>query len=213
MLTAVAQNCGLQGNVPSFQNYMSDDDIMLGTITVGHQAIIPSYKFSCQDQTCGNITEWGVDVFPSGTAHQGTYTLNLQVWRPSPTVDDSTGAGCYSLAGNNRFSSIALSGGVAVVTPSPQSYIQFRDGDVLGFYVEEARDMSDGVVILRNFRGHSVWHAPTTASSQNGDCPYTVGQGGDLNTLVRAAPIISVKTGKHLIMLLNCYGRIVEYTI
>ena len=54
---------------------------------------------------CGNITEWGVDVRPDGDNHQRPeepedtgvpYTLDFQVWRPSPTVDDSTGTGCYS---------------------------------------------------------------------------------------------------------------------
>ena len=199
-MTAAAQNCGLRGNIPGFQNYAPDDDIFLRTIRARQQAIIPSYKFSCEDQTCGNITEWGVDVFPSGGTYQGAYTLNLQVWRPSPTVDDTTGAGCYTLAGNNRFSSISLSGGVAAVTPSPQSYIQFRDGDVLGVYVEETGESNTfgGVVMLSNVRGHSVWLAPTTASSQNGACPYTGGQSGSLNTLIQAAPIISIKTGEHL---------------
>ena len=67
-----------------------------------HQAITPSYKFDC-DQMCGSITEWGVDVCRDGRIHQPLshadnsslsvprpYTLGLQVWRPSPTVDDFT---------------------------------------------------------------------------------------------------------------------------
>ena len=111
-------------------------------------------------------------------------------------MDDSIGAGCYSLVGNNRFTSISVSGGVARVTPSPQDYFQFRPGDVLGFYVEEAKTSSDiynpGVVILTSyeditgFTSELVWHAsiaPTMATSQNGDCPYSVGRnGGVLNT-------------------------------
>jgi hypothetical protein len=104
----------------------------------------------------------------------------IQVWRPSPTVDDSTGTGCYSLVGNNRFTSISLSNGVAQVTPSPQDYIQFRPGDVLGFYVEEASEATDGVVVLTtsSFTSELVWYAsiaPTAATSQNenGDCPYS----------------------------------------
>ena len=150
---------------------------------------------------CGNITEWGVDLQPGGDKHQRAYTLDLQVWRPSPTVDDSTGTGCYSLVGNNRFTSIPLSNGVAVVTPSPQDYIQFRPGDVLGFYVEEARGANDGVVVLDggSFTSELVWYAsiaPTMATSQNGDCPYSVGSSGVLNTLTRAAPVISITTGK-----------------
>ena len=132
----------------------------------------------------------------------GQYSLDLQVWRPSPTVDDFTGTGCYSLVGNNRFTSISLQNNLALLTPSPHDYIQFRPGDVLGFYVEDARDAGDGVVILdgSGFTRELVWFAsiaPNMAASQNGDCPYSVGSnGGVLNTLTRAAPVISISTGK-----------------
>ena len=163
---------------------------------------------------CGNITEWGVDVHPGGGKHQLPdgipYTLDLQVWRPSPTVDNSSGTGCYSLVGNNRFTSISLNDQVAEVTPSSQDYIQFQPGDVLGFYVEEAREPDDGVVILTSysdddgritsFTSELVWHAsiaPSMATSQNGDCPYSVGSSGVLNTLIRAAPVISISTGSY----------------
>ena len=44
--------------------------------------------------------EW-MCTLAGGGGHQNTYTLDLQVWRPSPTVDDSTGTGQYSLVGNN----------------------------------------------------------------------------------------------------------------
>ena len=141
----------------------------------------------------------------------GSFTLDLQVWRPSPTVDDSNGTGCYSLVGNNRFTSISVSGGVAVVTPSPQDYIiHFQSGDVLGFYVEDAKSSyygSPGVVILTSpsqFTSESVWFAKiagTTKASQNGDCPYSVGSnGGVLNTLTRAAPVISISISKCLML-------------
>ena len=154
---------------------------------------------------CGNITEWGVDVHPAGNANQPgfePYTIHFQVWRPSPTVDDSTVTGCYSLVGNNRFTSISLSNGVAVVTPSPQDYIQFQPGDVLGFYVEEARDDNDGIIVLTSgsFTNELVWYAsiaPTMATSQNGDCPYSVGSSGVLSTLTRAAPVISISTSNN----------------
>ena len=168
------------------------------------QAIISSYKFDCTGQNlmCGNITGWGADLYPGGTNHKnGEYSLDLQVWRPSPTVNDSTGTGCYSLAGNNRFTSISLSRGVAQVTPSPQDYIQFRPGDVLGFYVEEASEAADGVVVLTrpaSFTSELVWYAsiaPTMATSKNGDCPYSVGSSGLLNTLTQAAPVISISAG------------------
>ena len=188
-----------------------DDD----RITRHHQAIIPSYKFDCNPQMCGNITQWGVDVRGDGSLHSQPlisdetlgvpYTLDFQVWRPSPTVDDSTGTGCYSLVGNNRFTSISLDGGVASpLLPSPSNYIKFRPGDVLGVYIEEARGDNDGVVILISldgtitFTSELVWYAsiaPTMATSQNGDCPYSVGSNGVLDTLTRAAPVISISTG------------------
>ena len=124
------------------------------------------------------------------------YTLDLQVWRPSPTVDDSTGTGCYSLVGNNRFSNIDLSDGVARITPSPQDYIQFQPGDVLGFYVEDANDGDNGVVALTtdSYTRESVWYASATSQTVAG-CPISVGSAGDLNTMLRGAPVISIATG------------------
>ena len=180
-------------SLPSFQDYRSTDRIIHH-----HQAIIPSYKF-VSDQMCGNITEWGVDVVPGSSR---SYTLDLQVWRPSPTVDDSTGTGCYSLVGNNRFTSILLTLNLVIVTPSPQDQVQFQPGDVIGFYVEEARVSNHGVAVLNEdveprFTSELVWYAsiaPAMATSQNGDCPYSVGSNGVLNTLTRAAPVISIST-------------------
>ena len=175
-------------------DYRGEDD---NRITLRHQAIIPSYRFDCHDM-CGNITEWGVDVKRDGGGQQRDYTLDLQVWRPSPTVDDSTGAGQYSLVGNNRFTSISLSDQVAIVTPSPQDYIQFQPGDVLGFYVDGDVGNNDGVVVLSSpssFTSEVVWFAsiaPTLATSQT---TYSIGSSGDLDTLTTAAPVISIGIG------------------
>ena len=117
-------------------------------------------------------------------------------------MNNSTGTGCYSLVGNNRFTSISLSGGVAVVTPSPQDYIQFQPGDVLGFYVEKANENHHGIV-LRTIpswlTSELVWFAslnPEATTSQTGDCPYSVGSTGVLNRLTRAAPVISISISK-----------------
>ena len=66
------------------------------------------------------------------------YTIDFQLWRPSPTTpqDGSLGTGYYSLVGNNRFSNICPNDGVVSgLSPSPQNYIQFRHGDVLGLYM------------------------------------------------------------------------------
>ena len=133
------------------------------------------------------------------------FSLDLQVWRPSSTVDDSTGTGCYNLVGNNRFTSVSVRGGVAVVSPSPQDYIHFQSGDVLGFYVKDATSSTNpnpGVVILTSpsrFISESVWLASiagTAKTSQSGDCPYSVGSSGVLNTLSQAAPVISISISK-----------------
>ena len=127
------------------------------------------------------------------------YTLNLQVWRPSPTaVDGSTGTGCYSLVGNNRFqfTNNDLSDGAFRISPSPQDYIQFQPGDVLGFYVEDANDGENGVVALTidSYTRESVWYAIATSQTVPG-CPISVGSAGDLNTMLRGAPVISISTG------------------
>ena len=197
-MSFAAQDCLETGNgngLTSFEDYdeRSDRD---NRITRGHQAIIPSYKFDCDDM-CGNITEWGVDVYNDDEGHQNKYTLDLQVWRPSSTVNDSIGTGQYSLVGNNRFTSISLSDQVAIVTPSPQDYIQFQPGDVLGFYVEEPHN-NDGVVVLTgsSFTSEVVWFA-SIATSQT---TYSIGSSGDLDTSTRAAPVISIGTGKNSII-------------
>ncbi len=201
----LAQTCprtGAGNGLPIFQDYRGGG-VEKNKITLHHQAIIPSYKFDC-DQMCGNITEWGVDVHGGGGGHDMTYTLDLQVWRPSPTVDDSTGTGCYSLVGNNRFTSISLSNQVAVITPSPQDYIQFQPGDVLGFYVEVANGNNDGVVILTSysattsFTSESVWYASIAPTMTTTQTIYSVGSNGVLNSLVQAAPVISVATGSYM---------------
>ena len=143
-----------------------------------------------------------MDVHPVTGIIPVIYSLDFQVWRPSPTVNDSTGAGCYSLVGNNRFTSIPVNTPTFILSPSPEAYIEFQPGDVVGFYIEEARDNNfDGVVLLNreNFTSELVWYAsiaPTMATSQNGDCPYSVGSNGVLNTSTQAAPVISVNIGK-----------------
>ena len=122
-------------------------------------------------------------------------------------MNGSTGTGCYSLVGNNRFTSISPIGGLIQVTPSPQDYIQFRPNDVVGFYVESAsirpsNNIPNGVVLQTTpaqFTSESVWYAsiaPNMASSLNGACPYSVGGDGVLNTLTRAAPVISMSTSE-----------------
>ena len=131
--------------------------------------------------------------------NQWISTLNLQIWRPSPTEQpDSLGRGVYSLAGNERISPVSLSAGGAVVTATPGKYAQFRPGDVLGFYLENIVESDRGVAVLNSvtFTSELVWYA--SVAPEKGNCfrTYSVGDSGDLNTLTRAAPVISLSTGK-----------------
>ena len=144
------------------------------------------------------MTEWRVDVNPSGRMDRGQFTLNLQVWRPSPTETDS-----YNLVGYNQFAALPLSNqGAVVITPSPGSYIPFRRGDVLGIHVEDARndDTNRGLVVLTtdSYTRESVWYA--SVASQIVNCPVSVGSnGGQLNTLLRGAPVIEIDTSESVL--------------
>jgi hypothetical protein len=102
------------------------------------------------------------------------------------------------LAGNNRFTSISLTNDLAIVTPAPQDYIEYQPGDVLGFYVENAARGHNGIVLRTSpswLTSELVWFASITGTaktSMSGDCPYSVGSDGVLDTSTRAAPVISI---------------------
>ena len=135
------------------------------------------------------------------------YTLDFQVWRPSPNVST---IGCYSLVGNNRFTQVPLSGDLAesLSPTSAEQRIQVQPGDVLGFYVESARvSLPDtrGVVLLRDgsvqgdgeYETEEVWYADVSnAVFLNQMCQYPVGPGRVLSSSTNAAPVISVGFSK-----------------
>ena len=130
----------------------------------------------------------------------GRYTLNLQVWRPSPTV-----ANTYNLVGYNRFPALSLSnGGAVVISPSPRDYIPVQSGDVLGVHVESAKG-NGGLVVLTtdSYTRDSVWLASVT--SQLGDCPVSIGSNGQLNTPLQGAPVITADASESILrfILLN----------
>ena len=184
-------------NLPPFQGYGAGIN---ERIHHKHQAIIPTYKLGCR----GNIIEWGVDLNPVyGQTNQHTFNFDLQVWRPSPTVNES---GCYSLVDNFMVTSLlseritVTSNHVARVTPSPQDQLQFQPGDVLGFYVESqgtvGTNHDNGVALLvsGSYTSELVWHASVSSHTVSGSCPYPVGTDGVLRTSTRAAPVISIAT-------------------
>ena len=173
----MTQSCLVANNTNGLPPFI-DYDGGSGSIPQQHQAIIPSYRFTC----CGNITEWGVDVHPAGGKHDKKYNLYLQVWRPSPTRTVQTTEGCYSLVGSNTFTSVSLSNQIAVVTPLPQERIDFQPGDVLEFRLKNTDGSDGGVVLLKDSAkeedgGHEeVWHADFNhLTFGTGECQLAVG--------------------------------------
>jgi hypothetical protein len=131
--------------------------------------------------------------------NQWISTLDFQIWRPSPTEpSDSLGRGVYTLAGNERVSPLSLTDGGVLVTAAPGKYAQFRPGDVLGFYLENTVERDRGVVVLNTvtFTSELVWYASVAPQEENCLRTYSVGGSGYLNTLTRAAPVISISTSK-----------------
>ena len=137
------------------------------------------------------------------------YSLAFQVWRPSPTVNRSTGTGCYSLVGDNRFISASLSDGILKVTPSPRDYIMFQPRDVLGFYIRSVSirspdEIPNGLVIQtspKRFTSELVWYTSISSYIRMltvDDCPCSVGHKGILVSSTQAAPVISVGMSKYM---------------
>ena len=88
------------------------------------------------------------------------------------------------------------------MTPSPQDYIAFRPGDVLGFYVEKARSSDSGVVAIASGSATSeyVWYASIAPQNRPRCDEFRFGFNGfgrALTTLIRAAPVIEIDTSKY----------------
>ena len=167
----------------------------------GSQAIITSYEFGC----CGDITAWKTYVQPGGGMHRnGAYDIFFQVWRPSPTVQNN---GCYSLVGENRFSSILLGDdGLVSETPEPSNIISVQPGDVVGYYTFSRRDDgnrgSEGIQLDSCYTADIVWYLAdfdtdliTMGASL---CPLPVGDGPGrvLISSTNAGPLLSVSISK-----------------
>ena len=144
-----------------------------------------------------------MDVHRGGGANSRHYTLDLQVWRPSPTDQ-----GCYSLVGNNRFTSVPLEiTQVAKVTPLPQDCcIEVQPDDVLGFFVDNPNNEKNGVVAIDEIDNDptmysldEVWYGNVQGyMPSDSECPYPIGTHNNavLNTLRMAAPVISLAMSK-----------------
>ena len=165
------------------------------------QAIITTYKFYCD---CVNITSWETYVQPGGGRHRVSmaYDITFQVWRPSPTVNDS---GCYSLVGENVFTSFSFfQGGSVQLTPPSSSIITAQSGDVLGYYTNSRQGSDQGIQLERDpiYTQNIIWYQAIGSNGLtpllNSDCPYPVGPGSNwvLRSSTNAAPMLRLVTSK-----------------
>ncbi len=185
-----------------------------------HQAIIPSYRLNCND-TCGNITTWEISanyIDPDKRRRRretvdersrGSRSvppapsyplLGLQVWRPLPPINESTGTGCYSLVGSQGiYIPEEFEDGELILRPSPPVYgIPFQPGDVLGFYVDiPSTGYYDGLDIQRAPGDNTVWYTDDQIASTV-PTYYFIGSSplGTLTTLRNDAPAISIAISK-----------------
>ena len=172
----------------------------------GSQAIITSYQFGC----CGDITAWLTYVQPGGgMVRNGVYDIFFQVWRPSPAVQDD---GCYSLAGENRFTSILLGdGGLVSKTPKPSNIISVRPGDVVGYYTFSRAYPDQGIQLETDYTDDIVWYLADfdtdSITLEATNCPLPVGVESNrvLTSSTNAGPVLSVRISK----LLSTYLKIV----
>ena len=172
------------------------------------QAIITTYKFYCD---CVNITSWETYVQPGGPNHFNslTYDITFQVWRPSPTVNDS---GCYSLVGENVFTSFSFTeGGLVQLSPPSSSIITAQSGDVVGYYTNSQDGSDEGIQLEREdstYTENVIWYQTTDSDGLtpllDSDCPYPVGSESDrvLTSSTNSAPMLRLVTSKKILIYL-----------
>ena len=177
------QSCLESNSEISFSH--SRDQYKQSVLPGGYQAILPTYRFNCS----GNITEWTVEV----NELHNKYDFNFQVWRPSPTKDETQR---YVLIGQNSAKEVyppeKNSMGIIRITVLPEDQMQFQPGDVVGVYVFSYLPKS-GIILLSSDQGdrvlEEVWYANVDSQlAVGGECTETT----LLETFTNALPAISV---------------------
>ena len=139
---------------------------------------------------------------PNGGLYNRAYTIHFQVWRPSPTVESD---GCYSMVGENRFTSITLDGSQVSETPEPNNIISVRPGDVVGYFHATRDELTPGgIQLTEGVNNVGSWYDSGIEINPLRDigeesCPFPLGFQSDrtLRSSTMLAPIISVNIGKH----------------
>ena len=114
--------------------------------------------------------------------------------------------GCYSLVGENRFTSITFSNDIVSETPEPSNVLSVRPGDVLGYLSLTNGDVAEQGVQLhnnnQNLEAETVWYHTGTQTSPlvmgQRCCPLAVGSGENrmLISSTNLGPIVSASIGK-----------------
>ena len=134
-----------------------------------------------------------------GNFEDGAYTIHFQVWRPSPTVG-SDGTGCYSLVGENRFTSITLINRVVSETPEPTNIISVQPGDVVGYYVLSSEGDNDGIQMDIYDDSINIYYNEDNGgypiSLGPDSCQVRAGESGLLTESTSAAPQLSIDISK-----------------
>lgn len=200
-MSTAQHNClqAAQGRQPPFRDLNGSPRLHNGS-----QAIITSYIFQC----CACITAWQTFVHPGGQINQnGVYDITFQVWRPSPTVENT---GCYSLVGENRYSRVTYATlGLVSETPEPSNIISVMPGDVVGYYTYTRSNPQvvngEGIQMDTLHSDDSVWYHTSSESDplvmnadSIDDCPFPVGTSSNrvLRSSTNAAPVLLVSLCK-----------------
>ena len=113
----------------------------------------------------------------------------------------SDGAGCYSLVGENRFTSITFSNrGPISETPEPTNIISVQPGDVVGYYVLSNRGDNDGIQMNPNDGSINIYYNEDNGGNPISlgpdSCQVRAGDGGVLTFSTNAAPQLSIDISK-----------------
>ena len=163
------------------------------------QAIVKTYQFFCN---CVNITAWETYVQPGGEDHSEdrAYDITFQVWRPSPSVNET---GCYSLVGQNVFRRFSFpEGGFVRLMPSANTFITAQVGDVVGYLTTSRSGSNDGIQLenSRDYSSNEIWYQDIEATNaiSSGECPLPVGTetGRILTSFTNAAPMLRLDTSE-----------------
>ncbi len=171
------------------------------------QVIIKSYEFHC----CGKVGAWAAYVEPGDNGHTNAYSIKFQIWRPT-----SENSASYIKIGENAFSPANLTDSYIAATPSFYDQLDFLQGDVVGYYLEQDGGTNGGLQYNSSFNVEELWYATGNSDLQN-ECLLEVGNGGDLSISASLGPIISISLSEqcavfnvfvHVYPLLRCWIKL-----